>query len=396
MAGLRPLPLPTALAAALLSAAAAAAPHIPQNDAVVLERLPMKATDPVARELRELRARLAAQPGDRETAVTLARRYFRLALAEGDPRYIGYAEAALRPWSGVERAPADVLFARALLSQYRHDFAPALADLAAAAAQDPDDVEVWDWQVAIYLVQADYEAVRAACAKPPASASPLDRLSCQASLDAMTGNARRAYDALSTAFAAAKDMQTGERLWILTRLAEFALRLGDTARAERHFKEAFALGRNDQYLLATYADFLLDERRAAEVVALLKDWVRADPLLLRLALAEKMTGAAALGEHIDALDKRFAAAAQRGEQLHQADEARFRLEFRRDARRAVALAQEDWKRQREPRDARILLEAALAANDPVAARPALEWLAASRHEDPTIQRLAQALRRAAK
>ena len=74
---------------------------------------------------------------------------------------------------------------------------------------------------------------------------------------------------------------------MLTRLAEFSLVLGERDRAERHFKEALALGVNDQFLLAAYADFLLDHGRPADVVALLEDWTRSDVLLLRLALAEK-------------------------------------------------------------------------------------------------------------
>src|SRR5258706_15806769 len=76
-----------------------AAPYTPASDAQVLERLPMRPADPVARRLRTLRADLAARPNDESLAADLARAYFDLAMAEGDPRYIGYAEAALRPWS---------------------------------------------------------------------------------------------------------------------------------------------------------------------------------------------------------------------------------------------------------------------------------------------------------
>jgi hypothetical protein len=49
--------------------------------------------------------------------------------------------------------------------------------------------------------------------------------------------------------------------------------------------------------------------------------------------------------------------------------------------------------QREPADARVLLEAALAARDKAAAEPALRWLAESRIEAPRLQALADALRR---
>ena len=35
-------------------------------------------------------------PRKRDTAVRLAERYFALATSEGDPRYVGYAQAALK------------------------------------------------------------------------------------------------------------------------------------------------------------------------------------------------------------------------------------------------------------------------------------------------------------
>ena len=42
-------------------------------------------------------------------------------------------------------------------------------------------------------------------------------------------------------------------------------------------------------------------------------------------------------------------------------------------------------------DARVLMEAALAAKAPAAARPALTWLVASGCEDPALQRLRREL-----
>ena len=92
------------------------------------------------------------------------------------------------------------------------------------------------------------------------------------------------------------------------------------------------------------------------------------------------------------LQARYAAAALRGERLHAQDEARFRLEFLADPRGALELAMQNWSdQQHEAADARILMEAALAANDPQAARPALEWLRSNRFEDVRLSRLAAKL-----
>ena len=67
-------------------------------------------------------------------------------------------------------------------------------------------------------------------------------------------------------------------------------------------------GAPDTYLKGAYADFLLDERHA-EVAALLKNELRADALLLRLALAEQKLRRPSASGHVEALKARFSRAA---------------------------------------------------------------------------------------
>ena len=369
-----------------------AAPYLPKDDATVLERLPVRPGDPVARELRRLRAELARDPQNLETALRLAERYYELAGAEGDPRYIGYAQAGLRPWWELRDPPLEARVMRAILKQSIHDFSAALQDLEAAIREDPKNALAWSWRAAIHMVQADYAAARADCETLKSIESELGAVACTAYLDSATGKAAAAHRALSAALARASDASPETRLWVLTRLAEMSLRQGDARQAEQHFRVALALGVRDQFLLAAYADFLLDQGRPAEVIALLRDWVRSDILLLRLALAEKALDAPAAKEHIEALRSRFDAAALRGDKLHQQEEARFNLYLLGRKERALALARENWKLQREPRDARMLLEAALAMNDPGAGKDALDWLERSGHEDPGLRRTAEKLK----
>jgi hypothetical protein len=369
----------------LLAPPLRAAPYVPKDDGVVLERLPVRPGDPVARELRGLRAKLAQDSRDEDTALALARRYFELANAEGDPRYVGYAQAALAPWWGLPDPPPELRVMRAMLKQYSHDFAGAMADLDAATRADPEDVLAWSWRAAIHMVQADYAAARTDCEAQRGIASDLGVVGCLAYLDGTTGNAAAAHRALTAAAARARGASRAEKVWVQTRLAELAVRLGDAALAERHFKSALTEQLDDQFLLAAWSDFLLDRGRAAEVVPLLQRWTRSDILLLRLALAAQALGLPEAKEHVAALRARFDAAALRGDKLHQQEEARFNLYLLGDRGKALALAQENRKLQREPRDARILLEAALALSDPQAGREALEWLERSGHEDPLLR-----------
>ncbi len=127
------------------------------------------------------------------------------------------------------------------------------------------------------------------------------------------------------------------------------------------------------------------------MLRLLAGWDNADPLLLRIAEAEvalKQPGAQA---RLDALAERFAAAGERGDTTHRAEEARYWRGLRGDPARALALARANYEVQREPRDARVLLECALAARDPAAARPAIDWLRRSGFEDPRLRTLARQL-----
>ena len=90
----------------------------------------------------------------------------------------------------------------------------------------------------------------------------------------------------------------------------------------------------------------------------------------------------------DDVAARFAAAQARGDTTHQKEEARFALAVLGQAERALLLAQANYALQREVADARILLEAALAAHQPAAAAPVLQWMASSGVESVTLQALA--------
>src|SRR5262245_58948318 len=201
----------------VLSAVAEAGPYLPKDDSAVLERLPGRRDDPAMAELRQLRATLTASPKDSAAATRLAQRYFDFANAEGDPRYVGYAEAALRPWPG-DDAPAEVLFTRGLLRQYRHDFAGALKDFDLALRRDPAHLGAHAWRAAIFLVQADYAAAARECAALTGIASELMSTGCLAYVDATTGKTREAYARLAAALARRPDAASETRLWALTRL----------------------------------------------------------------------------------------------------------------------------------------------------------------------------------
>ncbi len=373
--------------ALLMATTVQAVPRTPSADAEVLETLPGRPGDSASRELARLRAAVAQTPTDPDLAADLAQRYFDLAMARGDPRYIGYAEAVVNRFT--QALTPALLTLRGMLRQYRHDFAGGLSDFASALQLDPEHAIAHAWRGAIFLVQADTVAAHAEC-------DALQRLGraslsggCRGLALAYGGNLADGYQSLRQALSVSTDV--GNRLWLLTRMGEVAAWQGQTQNAEKHYLDALRLDRDDVYLLAAWSDFLLDQGRPADVVRLLARWEASDSLLLRLAEAETALKLPGASHHQQMMTDRFAAARARGDTTHRAEEARFESRLRGDLVTALRLARENYAVQREPRDARVLLEAAVAAKDRSAAQSALDWLSRSGFEDARTRELARAL-----
>lgn len=364
-----------------------AAPFAPENDEQVLERLPLAANS-VSRELRILRNALNANPRQLDLAIKLSLRYIDLGKAEADPRYYGYAQGVLTPWWSVPEPPPEVLLLRALILQNRHDFDSALHDLGKLLLRQPGNAQAWLAQTVILQVRARYDEAQRSCLPLLELEGALAASTCLGNIGSLTGHAAKSYDFIRDALQETQVMSIDQRLWSLTVLAEIAARMGKNKEADQFFKEALNVRGQDVYLLSAYADFLLDQRRPVEVVALLADKTRIDGLLLRVALAKQQLGANDLPDIVSQLKARFAASRLRGDNLHQGDEARFALYLLKQPQQALRLAQANWAWQREPKDARILLEAAIAAGDHAAAQSVIELLKTTGMEHMQLRRLA--------
>jgi predicted Zn-dependent protease len=377
------------LAAILGGAVAAhAAPFVPTDDSQVLERLPEK-LDPSLAELKRLRSAVAQHPENLPLATTFARRAIEAAREAGDPRFLGQAQAALAPWWNMTDPPPAALLLRATVKQSTHDFTGALGDLDRLIATRPNDGQALLTRATVLTVLGRYGEARADCSRLSRLTIPLVTTACVAAPASLSGEAENAYRSLAVGLARQPDADPTLREWALTLSAEIAWRRGDPTAAETQFRAAIALDARDPYLLATYADFLLERDRAAEVVPLVRNYVRNDSLLLRLALAEARLPEmrAAFEAHSADLAARFDAARRRGDSLHRREEARYTLAILRDAPAALQLARQNWQVQKEPADLRILIESALAAHDARTLEEARSWVAAHKLEDTTVSAL---------
>ena len=351
-------PLCMILTVLIVCSNAHAIPYTPQDPQQVLESLPAQGAAWL--EIRNLRDQVKAAPKDLPSALRLVKRYIELGRAESDPRFYGYAEAVLTPWLQNAHTNAEVLTLRATLYQNRHEFPMALNYLNQALAQQPRLAQAWLTKAQILEVQGQYTEALNHCLPLLKLAVPLSSQVCINSTLSLSGQLNQAYQQLQQALLSAAASPDAEQQWAWITLAEMAERLGYSEAAEEHYLHARQIPLKNSYLTTAYADFLLDKQRYQEVVNMLSEQIRADGLLLRLTLAEQQLQIPEAAKHIQTLQARFAASHLRGDTVHQGDEARFLLYLQNSAEQALPLALANWSIQREPRDARILLETALA------------------------------------
>jgi tetratricopeptide (TPR) repeat protein len=358
-AGLAALAMGGALCAPLV-----AKPFLPTDDQQILAQLPAgtRHADVTARALAVDRL---------DVTVLLAQFYIEQARASGDLRFLGYAEAVLAPWVAKPAAVPAVLVLQATLQQSRHEFAAALATLDRSLLARPEDPQAWLTRATVLRVLGRYTEAKSACARFALHTDANISLICEQGIEGLAGHLASAYQALARG--ATEGMMNPERAWRLSELGEMAVRLGSDAEAEQDFRQALELNPHDFYVRAAYADLLLRGHREPEVLALLKGQESIEPLLLRLAIAQKQTRDPNFARSRETLRAAFSAEADRGEAVHRREQARFLLEVEQRPQDALAAAVANWAVQREPDDALVLIEAANAAGDPARASPALDF-----------------------
>jgi len=362
----------TVFGASVAPGVALAAPFVPRDDAVVLAEV-----SPGTRHSEVATREMAARRLD--VALPLAQLYIKQARSSGDLRFFGYAEAVLGPWVGADTTSADALVLHATVLQSRHDFSGALKVLERARTMRPNDAQAWLTSATVLRVLGEYRPAMAAC-EP--IAEPVVVALCRQGVLGLSGELSSAYAAIQEIDS--QGMPPEERAWRDSELGEMAVRLGRDVEAEHWFRNGLRASPGDFYIRAAYADLLLRNGRAREALTLLRGQESLEPLLLRIAIAQKVLGDSELEQSSARLAAAFAAEAQRGDGVHRREEARFLLDVRGDPRAALAAAVENWKVQREAEDVLVLIRAANAAGVPAAAQPAMAFVREHRLQDARI------------
>jgi len=366
-------------AAALLIAAgttdALAGPYVPADDNTVLAEVSTgtRYADVAARRLARGRV---------DVAIPLAQFYIEQSRLSGDLRFLGYAEAVLAPWVKQTSPNPTVLVLQATLQQSRHEFGASLATLDHALAVRPEDPQALLIRATVLRVLGRYPEASAACEQFSRLVEPRLAALCIQSLRGLNGHLDSAYTSLTEV--STQGWLNSEKSWLYSELGEMAVRLGRDAEAERWFQQDLRLAPADFYVRAAYADLMLQRARPAEALALLAGQESFEPLLLRIAIAQKQLRDPALAQSSARLRAAFAAELQRGEAVHRREQARFLLEVQDQPELSLAAALENWSVQHEPDDVLVLMRAARAAGNPGAAAAALNFVRSQGQSDVRV------------
>ena len=293
----------------------------------------------------------------------MARRYLDQAHESGDPRFAGMAMSAIEGWPDEATMPDGVLMMRATLQQYLHEFDASVRSLKSLLARPSAQPrpQAWLTLATVKRVQGRYADSDAACKQVAASGAALHAAACLAENAALRGDVDAARVTFTGLLSNARN-PTATQVWLTTSLAELEQRTGRAEAADAAFRAALKLDA-DPYATLSYADFLIDQQRPGEALALLQGQTRSDAVLLRLAIAGAQAKSASAGADAAEMRERIALANQRPDAkvFHGREQAMFALMVERKPARALELARGNVVAQREPLDLLVLAQAARAS-----------------------------------
>ena len=345
--------------------AAKAEPYIPDNDSTIITRLPSA----VVAMSQQLRATEGSRNDNPQQLFAQAYRSYQLALTEQDPRAYGRTLAIIEQWPDNVGKPVSLRLIAAAVLQHNHEFVPALDELRTVLEEEPGNAQALMIQAQIGLVTAHYPLTQQSCDALVNRVERAFQINCQAQLDGVTGKADTALDTLTQELDSGRPMSRQALLEIHITIATIAHRLGENDMAGQHYLAALTMAPDNTYLLSNYAQWLLQQERYRDVIALLGS--EPDPTsnvelgvmltnaLLSSSDAANSNRAASL---IAELEAYFETAYRRGENLPVKEFARFALDIQGRPEAALEAAMKNWSSQKEPSDALLLAEAATAAS----------------------------------
>ena len=337
--------------------------------------------------LRQAMEAWRANPQDISTATSAAKTAFLAASRHGDLRWLGTAKAMLDPWWVKPDLPSDTFFVRALVRQGMHDFGGALNDLNAAISADANQSQFWAWRFAVYMVRSEIAKASAECQAIGERFGAAEKESCSAVLLYRTGKPELAIEKFNE-LARHPDYQ-GENAqeWLAFHQGEARRVAGDVQAANKVWQSYLKQGRAAHGIQVALIDSLINVGDFASALRLNMGPQRSDALLVSAIQA-----AQALNNGQDAvlradIEQRLMQRELRGESLNERPFVKYYLYVRQDPPKALEMATESWKTEREPADALLFAQAALRSGEPLQAISLLQWQMETGYREPELDRL---------
>lgn len=344
--------------------------------------------------LRALDQAWRAQPQNLPTALAYARAVFTLGLTEGDLRWYGSAKAALKPWWTVADLPAEAYFLRGLVKQGFHDFQEGLQDINRAIALEPARAEFWSWRFALHLLLADMSAAQKDIEEMGRLLGAEEADVYRAVLLYRTGQPLPAVAMLSRAIRSANYQDAASQDWLGFHLGEAHRVAGQPAKALAVWGQRLKASPQSHLIRLSLADLLNQQGqyREAKTIAMAATSSNApnspatltDALLMQAVLASRGLKDPDEGRLASQLEARLQSQALRQEALIERPKLIYQIAYGRDLKAGLALSIDNWQLQKEPPDALLFVQAALALGQARAAEPVVKWAEKTGYTDPQL------------
>ncbi|MBL1274619.1 MAG: hypothetical protein COB30_000870 [Ectothiorhodospiraceae bacterium] len=364
-----------------------AAPFTPENENLVIYQVEKTALSEKLESLRINMLENKTNSSDLEAYVAFS---INVARKKSDPRYFGYAKAALQPTIKqyfISGTHTGLLIHWADIMQFMHQFDEAERTLQRVINISRDNPRTNLMLSAIYQAQGRYPEALKQCNALFTRTSMLVLTACITQIKSLTGNLKDSFTVLSKQVYRESHSNAVNHAWVLSILAEMSERLNKNDQAADFFTESLRLDPLNGFTRSAYADFLLDQGKYRQVKDILSDHLFTDGLLLRYTMADvhsksnHQSTRQEIRNNIEKLHANYSLSQKMDGDSHLRDQAIFYLYLKKQQSKALALAKSNWEIYKEPADARILLRCAHLAGDEKTINQLREWKESNRYEN---------------
>ena len=319
-------------------------------------------------------------------------RYLNIGRKNSDPRYFGYAEALIQPYLKDENTNESILIHWADILQHRHAFKEAIGVLNNIVSKKTENSKPYLMRAISYQGLGQYQKALESCTSLILRSSNLLTITCVANVKSYMGELLGSYELLVSEIDKTLHSDNEEMRWALTVAGDMAQRLGYERQSTIYYEKALRLKDDDYYLLASYSDLLLYQKKYEKVTELLGRYMFVDNLFVRLLYAEKALGKVSSVGHKESILTRYNASEYAYDNVHLRDQAYLFYRVEDKPEKALDIASRNWAVQKEIADTRLLLELSIVNKQYELAEKVIEWVKLNEMQDIRINNLVKIYR----